>query len=246
MQPRRMQTIGRQPLNRPTDVGCCGNMQRSGTRELAVAVQVFSGASIGLLLGLLMGLSASPVVALVVGAFAALLGAVVLPQAKGGANDTTPGRQHSAAWRSGALSLAAIVGLVAGLWMRTHDALSPPRPTLAQQVAAVQAAGFGAEEARRLVASREFPAARAASAPTAAAPAIADHRSTILFSADATTCERLAPSRFKDVAAAALSYEAAGFTALAGVARSLGKELTDEGQRKVALVAVVGIACAAR
>ncbi len=213
-----------------------------------MAVQVFSGASIGLLLGLLMGLSTSPVVALVVGALAALLGAVVLPQAKGAANDTTPARQQAAAWRSGALGLAAIVGLVAGLWMRTHDVLSPPRPTLVQQVAALQAAGFGAEEARRLVAGREFPAARAASAPTAAAPAAAaaDHRSTVLFSADATTCERLAPSRFKDVAAAAVAYEAAGFASLAGVARSLGKELADESQRKVALVAVVGVACAAR
>lgn len=211
-----------------------------------MAVQVISGASIGLLLGLLMGLSTSPVVALVVGALAALLSAVVLPHAKGGANDTTPTRQQAAAWRSGALGLAAIVGLAAGLWMRTHDALSPPRATLAQQVAAVQEAGFSAEEARRLVASREFPAARAAPAPTGAAPAAADYRSTVLFSADATTCERLAPSRFKDVAAAAAAYEAAGFAALAGFARSLGKELADEGQRKVALVAVVGAACAAR
>lgn len=221
-----------------------GNLARGA----AVVAQVFSGASIGLLLGLLVGLSTSPVVALVVGALAALLSAVVLPQAKGGAVDTTPTRQLAAAWRSGALGLAAIVGLTAGLWLRTHDALSPPRPTLAQQVAAVQAAGFGAEEARRLVASREFPAAHAALAPTgaAAAAATADHRSSVLFSADASSCERLAPSRFKNVAVAAAAYEAAGFAALADFARSLANELADESQRKVALVAVVGATCAAR
>lgn len=207
-----------------------------------MAVQLFSGASIGLLLGLLMGLSTSPVVALVVGAIAALLGTVVLPLTK--ANDTTPARQRDAAWRAGALGIAAIVGLAAGVWMRTHDVLSPPRPTLAEQVAAVQAAGFSADEARRLVASREFPAARAASASAAAAAA--DYRSTVLFSADSATCEKLAPSRFKDVAAAAAAYEAAGLGPLANFARTLATELSEENQRKVALVAVVGSLCAAR
>ena len=209
-----------------------------------MAVQLFSGASIGLLLGLLMGLSASPIVSLVVGALAALLGAVVLPLAK--ANDSTPARQRDAAYRSGALGLAAIVGLAAGVWMRTHDVLSPERPTLAQQVAAVQAAGFSADEARRLVASREFPAARAASAPAGATPSNPDYRATVLFGADASTCEKLAPSRFKDAAAAAAAYEAAGFPALAGFARTLATELPEESQRKIALVAAVGALCAAR
>ncbi len=212
-----------------------------------MAVQLFSGASIGLLLGLLMGLSTSPVVSLVVGALAALLGALVLPFTK--ANDTapapTPARQRDAAWRSGALGIAAIVGLAAGIWMRTHDVLSPERPSLAQQVAAVQAAGFSADEARRLVASKEFPAARAASAP-AAASAAPDARATVLFGADTSTCEKLAPSRFKDVAAAATAYQAAGFVTLANFTRSLEAELPDESQRKVALVTAVGALCAAR
>lgn len=190
-----------------------------------------------------MGLSTSPVVSLVVGALAALLGAVVLPLTK--TTDTTPARQRDAAWRSGALGIGAIVGLTAGVWMRTHDALSPERPTLAQQVAAVQAAGFSAEEARRLVASKEFPAARATSAPAAAATS-ADARATVLFGADASTCEKLAPSRYKDTAASAAAYEAAGFPALANFARSLASELPEESQRKVALVAAVGALCAAR
>lgn len=188
-----------------------------------------------------MGLSASPIVSLVVAALAGLLGTVVLPLTK--ANDSTPARQRDAAWRSGALGVAAIAGLMAGIWMRTHDVLSPPRATLAEQVQAVQAAGFSADEARRLVAGREFATNRATAAST---PANADVRSTVLFGADASACEKLAPSRFKDVAAAAAAYEAAGHAALAGFARSLGSELAEESQRKVALVAVVGATCAAR
>jgi hypothetical protein len=214
-----------------------------------MAAQVFSGLSIGLLLGILVGLSASPVAALVVGALAAMLSTLVLPQSKGSATDTTPARQQAAAWRSGALGVAAIVGLVAGIWVRTHDALSPPAatpPSLAQQVAAVQAAGFSAEEARRLVASREFSGARGASASGEAPPKAQGRGSSVLFGADADSCERMAPSRYKDVATAAAAYEAAGFTALASFARSLQADLPDDSQRKVALVAAVGALCAAR
>ncbi len=214
-----------------------------------MAAQVFSGLGIGLLLGLLVGLSTSPVVALVVGALAAMLSTLVLPQAKGSADDAMPSRQQAAAWRSGALGLAAIIGLVAGIWVRTHDTLSPPTttaPSLAQQVAEVQAAGFSPEEARRLVATREFSGTRAASGSADALPKAIDHRSSVLFGVDAGTCERIAPSRYKDVASAAGYYEAAGLTALASFARSLQHDLQDESQRKVALVAAVGALCAAR
>lgn len=204
------------------------------------AAQVFSGVAIGLLLGLLMGLASAPVVALVVGAIAALLGALVLP-APGAGEGTVPApaRLRMAAWRSGALGLAAIAGLLIGLWLRTHDALSPTAPTLAQQVAEVQAAGWPADEARRLVASRAFPA----SATAAPAPS---PRATLLFSGSSDDCERLAPARFATVAAAATAYEAAGQLVLARLARSLSARLADEAQRRTALEAAVEAMCAAR
>lgn len=205
-----------------------------------VAAQVFSGVAIGLLLGLLMGLSSAPVVALVVGAIAALLGGMVLPAGRARDDELpAPARLRAAAWRSGALSLAAIVGLLCGLWLRTHDALSPAAPTLAQQVAELQAAGFAADEARRLVAARRFPAAPASAAP-------ATHRATVLFSGGSDACERLAPARFASVAAAATAYDAAGQPALARLARALGTGFSDEAQRRAALEAAVEATCAAR
>ncbi len=208
--------------------------------------QVFAGASIGLLLGLLLGLSAAPAVALVVGALAALIGSVVLPaaQAKGQAPEVAAAAAKAAAWRSTALGLACIGGLVVGLWMRTHDLLSPPQPTLAQQLAELRDAGYPADEARRLVASRAFPAAERA-ASGAAGAAAAGPRSTLLFGKGSSACEQMAPSRYASVAAAGQAYAAAGDPALAALAHALAA-LPDEAQRSAVLEAAVKELCAAR
>lgn len=206
--------------------------------------QVFAGASIGLLLGLLLGLSAAPAVALVVGALAALLGSVVLPaaQAKGLPAETAAAVAKAAAWRSTALGLACIAGLVAGLWMRTHDVLSPPAPSLARQLAELRDAGYPADEARRLVASRAFPAAERAA--SGAAPA-AGLRSTVLFGQGSSACEQMAPSRYASVAAAGQAYAAAGDASLAALAHALAA-LPEEAQRAAVLKAAVAELCGAR
>lgn len=204
---------------------------------------ILSGASIGLMLGLLMGLSASPVVALVVGAIAALLGTVMLPPPKVSTHDAMASRQKTAAWRSAALSLATIAGVGAGIWLRTHDALAPPRPTLKQQVEEAVAAGFSAEEARKLVAAREFGTSAPSQQPSD--PSTANIRHSILFGMDSDTCERINPSNFESITVAAAAYEAKGLGSLARVARALVHELPEEAQRKMALKAVVGALCAA-
>lgn len=209
--------------------------------------QVFSGAGIGILLGLLLGLSASPVVALVVGAVAALLSTLVLPvvtRQGGDANlpAVSPQRQREAAWRGAALSLFCVAGLLVGLWLRTHDALSPKPRSLKEQVAEWVDAGFSAEEARRMVVQRALPEARAE--PAAAASAA--RRGTVLFSLPAAVCDKLAPSRYASVSAAAQAYEALGEAELARTARALGKHLKDESQRMAALSAVVEASCAER
>jgi len=220
-------------------------------------LHILSGGSIGLLLGLLMGLSASPVVALVVGALAALLSSLVIPQPKSAATDTTVARQRDAGIRATALGITAIVGVFLGLWIRTHNLLSPEPASMKEQVDRLVAVGFSPEEARRLVASKEFPAATSSSAPAAAASGgsakpqsgssdskAADPKSTALFKVDAQTCQQIAPSRFKDVATAAAAYEAAGHLRLARIARGLVAAVPTETERESALKAVTEAICA--
>lgn len=234
-------------------------------------LQALSGSSIGLLLGILMGLSASPVTALVVGAIAALLASLVLPQPKA-ATEAGPARHRDASIRASALSIAAIVGITAGLWIRTHDLLSPAKPSLKSQVDALTSAGYSADEARRLVASKEFPGAQPAgpplkpaqegqqpkssegssSSPSRPATATAapekvkspDTRSSALFGLDVSTCEQISPTRFATTAAAANAYEAAGHERLARIARGLVRSIPDEQMRHESLMTFVGGLCA--
>jgi hypothetical protein len=113
---------------------------------------LFSGAGIGLLLGFLLGLSSSPVVGVVVGALAALvasLAALVASLAalvaslvgvripgKGDASApdhaVSAAQRKLAAVRGGTFGFTCLLGVIVGLYIRTHDSLSP---TLQQRVA---------------------------------------------------------------------------------------------------------------
>ena len=89
--------------------------------------------SLGLLIGLLVGLSTSPVVGTFVGTIAAL--AVTLLSAGLGtkskdkdpiskkANEAQPVKFNYAAIVG--FSLFCILGIISGIWLRTHDILSP-------------------------------------------------------------------------------------------------------------------------
>lgn len=72
--------------------------------------------SIGLLIGLLVGLSSSPIVSSVVGILAAIV-ATVFP--------TDPKQRERSNWGVCAFALAAILGVLGGLYLRTNDKLSP-------------------------------------------------------------------------------------------------------------------------
>jgi len=145
-----------------------------------------AGAGLGLLIGFLIGLSSSPVVGTFVGSLTALLLALftyrATPVTDGAASEeaaaegrSVPGERRSANVRLAGFGFACVLGVVAGLWIRTHDALSP---SLADRVAAGQpawlAAGFPADEARRRAALQVLGAepARDREAATAEDPAI--------------------------------------------------------------------------
>ena len=109
--------------------------------------QLFAGVGLGLLVGVLVGLSSSPVVSVVVGALASgmvtLLGFVRSPK------DGEAPLSDGSVVRLGGFGVACAAAVLFGLFIRTHNWLSP---SIADQVAEVQRAGYSGEEARRWVA----------------------------------------------------------------------------------------------
>jgi hypothetical protein len=123
----------------------------SAARELST--RVACGAAVGLLLGLVVGMSASPVVSGVIAALGAVLGGYV-------AQRGTEGAQPAADDRTGidhpfvlSLALACVVGIFAGLYLRTHDLFSP---SLSEEVSRWEQAGFTATDAMRFTAQRQL------------------------------------------------------------------------------------------
>ena len=83
----------------------------------SIAVSVFSGASIGLMIGMLLALSVSPTVGIFISALGTGLGVLL------GLNDSHFSKAKGI--RIGALGLSLLVGVATGLYVRTHALLSP-------------------------------------------------------------------------------------------------------------------------
>ena len=136
-----------------------------------LAAQIFSGAGVGLLLGMLLGLSSSPVVSLVVGALAALLASLVGIRVPGKEPAEAPtetvsvAQKRAAAFRAGVFGLSCLLGLLGGIYLRTHNALSPIQPSLKQQVDELVSVGFSAVEARRIAVLHSLTQARPRARP---------------------------------------------------------------------------------
>ncbi|MEO6973488.1 MAG: hypothetical protein ABI135_08730 [Rhodoferax sp.] len=192
----------------------------------------------GLMLGLLLGLSSAPVVAVVVGAIAALLGSIVLPQLPSKSPEGDE-RRTTIDLRAGALGLACVVGILCGIWLRTHDALSPKKPTLSERLEQWKSIGFSPEEARVLVARSEGLGAEGGAVATTS-PVLKNR--TILFGDRTTRCAQLSVDRYANVDAAARAYEALDELALARIAHGLS-QLSDADARMKALGVVVEASC---
>ena len=109
--------------------------------------QLFAGVGLGLLVGVLVGLSSSPVVSVVVGALAS--GMVTLLGFVRSSKDGEAGSSEGSVIRLGGFGVACAAAVLFGLFIRTHNWLSP---SIADQVVEVQRAGYSGEEARRWVA----------------------------------------------------------------------------------------------
>jgi hypothetical protein len=220
-----------------------------------LTAQIFSGAGVGLLLGMLLGLSSSPVVSLVVGALAALLASLVgirVPGKEPGeapTEATSAAQRRAAAYRAGVFGFTCLLGLLGGISLRTHNALSPVQPSLKQQVDELVSVGFSAVDARRIAVLHSLDAG-ATEGKSSDATRVVDTgamlRKTILFASAAESCDRLSVDRFKDVEAAIAAYKTMDEPALVRIAVAINQQRTDEKARMELLRSVVEALCARR
>lgn len=173
---------------------------------------ILAAVSLGLLTGLLIGLSTSGVTASVVSAVLAMAAGVValtgvknpfLPKGENAA-ERTPGHN----WAVAAFALMAVIGLSSGLWMRTHNAFSPTPQEIATQW---QAAGLSEAAARRLavlqLTGASLTAEGTVEAGAAEGPVLT---ASVLFSVvPAEDCQRSDPARAPDAVEARNSWSLA-------------------------------------
>ncbi len=113
--------------------------------------QIFAGVGLGLLVGVLVGLSSSPVVSVVVGALAT--GLTALLGFARSAKDTEPAHAVGSMVRLGSFGFSCTAAVLLGLLIRTHNWASP---SIADQVTEVRKAGYSEEVARSWVAYRNI------------------------------------------------------------------------------------------
>lgn len=162
--------------------------------------QLFAGVGLGLLVGILVGLSSSPVVSVVVGALAA--GMVTLLGFTRSSTGGEPSYSEGSTIRLGGFGVACAAAVILGLFIRTHNWASP---SIAEQVSDVQKAGYSGEEARRWVAYKNIGAilqpgsssgSNSQSPPNRGAELVAG---SVLFSgADSGECQHFDTNRYKD------------------------------------------------
>jgi hypothetical protein len=148
-----------------------------------------AGASLGLLVGAMLGLSASPIVASVV---AALLAVVTTFFGLGGTMSGMSAQVSTE--RVMAFSLAMLLASIGGIYMRTHGMLSP---TPSERVAAWTAAKYPVERARELAAFETLGLLPAGSETKGDTP----NGSTVFFSNGSSgDCSALKADRFTNPA----------------------------------------------
>lgn len=161
--------------------------------------------SLGLLTGLLIGLSTSGVTASVVSAVLAMAAGVValtgvknpfLPKGESAA-ERSPGHN----WAVAAFALTTVIALVLGLTLRTHNAFSPTPVELAVQW---RSAGLSEEQARHLAVLQLTGASLKAGGGVEAGPGDTPMTAaSVLFNITSPeTCGRTDPARAPDAAEA--------------------------------------------
>lgn len=157
--------------------------------------QLFAGAGLGLLVGILVGLSSSPVVSTVVGALAA--GMITLLGFVRPSKDGESSYAEGSVVRLGSFGLACTAAVLFGLFIRTHNLLSP---SISEQIGDVRNAGYTDEEAHRWVAYRNIGIATGSSSEKShPADGSASVAGSVLFSsANSGECQYFDTNRYQN------------------------------------------------
>ena len=159
---------------------CATAQEDSGSREPSkrlLLADVAAGGGMGLLVGMLLGLSVAQAVGGVIAALSALIGGFL---------GLTGGGDYARSWRTGAFGLACVIGALLGLFVRSGAVLAP---SIEQDVAQWQRAGFSKEQALSYVAFARLGIKPAGSEMTARP--VPDATSNALFADRAGVCARL-------------------------------------------------------
>ena len=149
---------------------------------------------------------------------------------------SAPRSGKPAAMRAGVFGFTCVMGVLGSIYLRTHDALSPPRPSLKQQVDELVTVRFSPAEARKIAVLNAVKAADAMPLP----------RTTLLFGVATERCERLSVDRFKDLKAAIVAYKAMDETALLHIAEAIEQQLADDMARIAVMRSVTEALCASK
>ncbi|SFC88368.1 hypothetical protein [Pseudoalteromonas denitrificans] len=111
----------------------------------SLKLSFYAGSGIGLLLGIIMGTSMTPVVATMFASLTTLLAAIL------GLNDTN--FTNAKAVRIGSFGFTCVIGTILGLIVRSHNVFSPSLTSLQEKYMAV---GFSEKQVLDFIAQKEF------------------------------------------------------------------------------------------
>lgn len=171
-------------------------MKASAVKDVA------AGSSLGALIGVLIGLSVNDVVGSVVAALVALIATFFgLQSGLSRTFASTPNRIAS-------FSVAALLAIFAGIYLRTNDILAPD---IVHRAEVWQKVGFQPDIAARLAAFERLGITPEAWSTSAAAIEASTKRSSVLFASGGTaSCDRLAGRSYADANAVAEAMKVEG------------------------------------
>lgn len=204
-------------------------------------LNVFSSTGIGLLIGVLLGMSASPVVGLVVGAITALLASLLGLSLPTGDIPPEQVRQQArqVSIRAGVFGLSCLIGLFIGVFIRTHNLLSPASPGLADYYQELKAIGLDDEQARASALKKWGLDNQTPQADTSAKAT-----DSVLFAEHQAVCEKLVVDNFASFEALSRYLHSLDAGELAAIAEAIVPLSNQDQPRLDAMEKVLGVLCA--
>lgn len=177
------------------------------------SIHFFSGSGLGLLVGIILGLSVSEVAGIVLGALTALLAAFLglkkdFAPEKGPGNGS--GSPSSLKWlRSGAFGLFCVLGILLGIMIRSHGLLSVP---IDRQLEKWTRAGYDRAQARQFVVYQQLGLKPEEWEVVDSSGLARKRQAGVLFSEEdgADLCRAFATERYDDPQEVLYAYKLAG------------------------------------